>query len=188
MSLHMHGCHTNTDISVCSIHVQLPACMFFNLCVYVSIYCSPLPSESSWLQYDTPRVAESQKGSWEGMRTESQSGWRLASTDLLLSLFSFSPHPASPPLILVCFPYSLSLSRSLSFSFSVSLSPSFCPVFVSAHPCPFICPLFLFLPLMCVGNKSVCMCVTDGVTCDQAGSVAAWSHRISAYRTKFHLH
>lgn len=149
MSLHMHGCHTNTDISVCSIHVQLPACMFFNLCVYVSIYCSPLPSESSWLQYDTPRVAESQKGSWEGMRTESQSGWRLASTDLLLSLFSFSPHPASPPLILVCFPYSLSRSLSLLLLLCLSLALLLSRV----RLCP---PLSIHLPSLFISPSNVC--------------------------------
>ena len=185
MSLHMHGCHTNTDISVCSIHVQLPACTFFNLCVCVCFYMLFTPSiwellVTVWYS-KSGRIPDGIMGrdvygipEWLKARLH----WSPPLPFFFLTPPSFTPfNPGVPPL----------LSLFLSLSFSVSLLPSLCPVFVSAHPCPFICPLF-FLLLMCVGNKSVCMCVTEGVTCDQAGSVAAWSHRISAYRTKFHLH
>lgn len=90
---------------------------------------------------------------------------------------SFTPfNPGVPPLL------SLSPFPSLSPSRPPSVPCSSLPTLVHSFALSF------FLPLMCVGNRSVCMCVTEGVTCDQAGSVAAWSHRISAYRTKFHLH
>lgn len=77
--------------------------------------------------YSKTRVAESQMGSWEGTRTESQSDWRHCSAPLISSsplLFTFTPHPAFPRLILVYLPY-------LPFFSS-------CPTFISAHPWPLI--------------------------------------------------
>lgn len=120
--------------------------------VCLSICYSSPPVESSWVQYDTPRtlVAESQMGSWEGTCTESPNGKRLDFTVLLLSLFTFSPHLV--PSV-----------QSWFASLPPSLSPPFlCPIFISAHPCPFIGPLFFF-PWQCVGETKAFVCVSRRV-------------------------
>lgn len=113
------------------IHVQFLRCtvrdvlMSFLVLFFPSLW-EVLNSE----QYDTPRtwVAESQMGSWEGTRTEFQSGWRLDSAPPRSSplLFFSSPYPA--------WPFNPAVPPLLTYSL--------CPMFIQTHPRPSIYPLF----------------------------------------------
>ena len=89
-----YGCHTNTEISVCSMCSSVPISFVIYLCMMRFI----LSPGSLCAQYDTPRtrVAESQMGSQEGMHTESQSVWRLNMATSPSFSFTFSTHPPIP--------------------------------------------------------------------------------------------
>lgn len=80
----------------------------------------------------------------------------LHSTDLPLSLFTLSPHLVVSS-IQFCMPLSPSPSRSVS--------P--CPVFISTHPCPFICPLYLLANVL-GKQRRLYVC---------HGGCNIWSHR-----------
>lgn len=111
--------------------------------------------ESLGVHYPTPRTpaAGYQTGSCEGRLRAP-----FNSTDLLLSLFTLSPHLVISS-IQFCMPLSPSPSHSLSPLVPYSSQPSLAHSFAL-----FICPL------MCWENKGVCMCVTEGVTYDHAGT------------------
>lgn len=160
-----YGCHTNTEVRFCSIHMQL---YMISACIHPLHLRAPV--YSMILQEQNP-VAESQAGSWQGTRSESQSGWKLGSTPLISSSPFSLFHPTQLP------PFNPDVP--LLFTLSLSL----CPVFISAHPCPFICPLF-FPP--CVGKHKLLYVCHRGVNM-WPGRLGG-SRIISAYRTKFNLH
>lgn len=119
----LYGCHTNAEISLCCIHVQLYKHVSYFVCVCVSAF-DLCPSVSICVYAVILQEPRWQNPKWDhgkGRTENPKSVWSLCwaqSTHLL----HFTPHQAfTPPhLIPVCLIY-LPSCPSLSHSFALSL-------------------------------------------------------------------